>query len=178
MTEVEQHRDVDLTWAVMSLKYLNEGREIDGDYRERLERTQHLSGAAAAARLRHGDAVVGPMYTALGTRVHPGGRSDVERIIAEACEEVGIDPLTVSQIAADEVQDALRQGTAAVIAKVGDDVGTPTIDIDGASFFGPVVTPAPTGQAALDLWDGCVLVARTRGFYEIKRSRADGPIFD
>lgn len=65
-----------------------------------------------------------------------------------------------------------------MIAKVGNDVGTPTIEIDGAAFFGPVVTPAPKGQAALDLWDGCVLIARTKGFYEIKRSRTDDPIFD
>ena len=52
------------------------------------------------------------------------------------------------------------------------------LDIDGAAMFGPVVTPAPKGQAALDLWDGLVLVTRTPGFYELKRSRTVDPIFD
>ena len=35
-----------------------------------------------------------------------------------------------------------------------------------------------TGEAAGKLWDGCVLVANTPGFFEIKRSRTVGPIFD
>ena len=39
------------------------------------------------------------------------------------------------------------------------------------------MTPAPKGQAALDLFDGCVLVAGTPGFYELKRTRTQGPDF-
>jgi hypothetical protein len=62
--------------------------------------------------------------------------------------------------------------------RVGMDVGTPVISVDGTSFFGPVVTPAPKGEAAGQLWDGVVLVAGTPGFYELKRSRTEGPIFD
>jgi hypothetical protein len=67
---------------------------------------------------------------------------------------------------------------------VGDDVGTPVIHAPGpvagetVAFFGPVVTPAPKGEAAGKLWDGVVLVAATPGFYELKRSREQGPIFD
>ena len=57
-------------------------------------------------------------------------------------------------------------------------MGTPVIEVEGAAFFGPVVTPAPKGEAAGRLWDGCVLVAGTDGFFEIKRSRTRGPIFD
>ena len=47
--------------------------------------------------------------------------------------------------------------------------------IDGVGYFGPVVTPAPTGQAALDLFDGLVLMTRVPGFYELKRTRTSGP---
>ena len=61
---------------------------------------------------------------------------------------------------------------------VGDDVGTPVVAVDGVAFFGPVVSPAPKGEAAGRLWDGCVLVAGTEGFFELKRSRTVGPIFD
>jgi len=60
---------------------------------------------------------------------------------------------------------------------VGNDVGTPVISIGDVAFFGPVVTPAPKGEAAGQLWDGCVLVAGTPGFYELKRSRSAGPDF-
>ena len=46
------------------------------------------------------------------------------------------------------------------------------------AFFGPVVTPAPKGEAAGKLFDGVMLVASTPGFYELKRSRDRDPIFD
>lgn len=176
--EVEPHRDLDVTWTVMSLHYLNESRDIPDEYRTMLDERQDLSGAVVAARLRDGQDVVKPLYDAIGTRVHPGGRRDYEQVIAESFEETGVAPVSIEEIRAAHVQDALRGGTAAVIDKVGDDVGTPTIDIAGTAFFGPVVTPAPKGQAALDLWDGCLLVSGTPGFFEIKRSRTEGPQFD
>lgn len=177
MTEVAQHRELALTWRVMSLRLLNEGRDLSAEYLDHLERLRDLSAAVAAAQLRDGVGVVSGMYTALGTRTHPGGRRDVEAMIEEACVDVGIAPIAISDCREQAVQDLLRAGTDELIAKVGTDVGTPTIDIDGAALFGPVVTPAPTGQAALDLWDGLVLVTRTSGFYELKRSRELDPIF-
>ncbi|WP_342666734.1 disulfide bond formation protein DsbA [Knoellia sinensis] len=176
--EVEPHRDLDVTWAVMSLYYLNETRDIPAGYREMLTERQNLSGAVVAARAKYGDKVVKPLYDAIGTRLHPQGRQDLDTILEEAFAEVGVEPVSLEEIRSDEVQEALRAGTQAVIDKVGDDVGTPTIDIAGAAFFGPVVTPAPKGEAALNLWDGSVLVAGVPGFYEIKRSRTVGPQFD
>ena len=56
--------------------------------------------------------------------------------------------------------------------------GTPVIAVEGVAFFGPVVTPAPKGEAAGKLWDGVLLVAGTPGFYELKRTRVDGPSFE
>jgi hypothetical protein len=62
--------------------------------------------------------------------------------------------------------------------QVGMDVGTPVIATEGVAFFGPVVSPAPKGEAAAKLWDGVVLVAGTDGFFELKRTRTRDPIFD
>ena len=64
------------------------------------------------------------------------------------------------------------------IALVGEDVGTPVVAFNGQAFFGPVVTPAPKGEAAGRLWDGVVLVSEFDGFYELKRTRNADPIFD
>jgi hypothetical protein len=66
---------------------------------------------------------------------------------------------------------------------VGEDVGTPVIHAPGpdgsqVAFFGPVVSPAPKGEAAGKLWDGVLLVAGTDGFFELKRTRTRAPIFD
>ncbi len=71
----------------------------------------------------------------------------------------------------DDHDDALRASHQRAIDLVGDDVGTPVVAVNGVAFFGPVVSPAPKGEAAGRLWDGCVLVAGTEGFFELKRSR-------
>ena len=72
----------------------------------------------------------------------------------------------------------LRASHQRAIDLVGDEVGTPVVAVNGVAFFGPVVSPAPKGEAAGRLWDGCVLVGGTEGFFELKRSRTVGPIFD
>ena len=58
------------------------------------------------------------------------------------------------------------------------DVGTPVIHVNEVAFFGPVITPRPTGEAAGRLFDSVVTLAGYSGFYELKRTRTVGPIFD
>jgi hypothetical protein len=132
-----------------------------------------------AARALHGQEVVKPLYDAIGTRIHPGGRAgERAAVIDEALAEVGLPPELARYATSDEHDDSLRASHQRATDLVGTDVGTPVVAVDGVAFFGPVVTPAPRGDAAGRLWDGAVLVAGTPGFYELKRSRTSGPIFD
>jgi hypothetical protein len=62
--------------------------------------------------------------------------------------------------------------------RVGEDVGTPVVSVNGASVFGPVVSPIPRGEDAGRLWDGVMTVTSVDGFFELKRSRYRDPIFD
>ena len=175
VTEVSRHRDVDLHWHVMSLSVLNEGRDLPEDYRRLMDDSWAAVRVAIAAARDHGDEVLAPLYTAMGTRRHPQGRTDTDAIIAESLAEVGL-PATLAEVGGtSEVDDLLRASHQRAIDLVGDDVGTPVMAIDGVGYFGPVVTPAPTGQAALDLFDGLVLMTRVPGFYELKRTRTAGP---
>lgn len=177
MSEVERVRDVELTWSVMSLSVLNEGRDLPPDYRELMDRAWGPVRVITAARLAQGDAVIKPLYDAMGTRIHPGGQ-DYPTAIAGALADLSL-PAELAQAAEVDTHDAaLRASHTRAIDLVGDDVGTPVIAVDGVAFFGPVMSPAPKGEAAGRLWDGCVLVAGTPGFYELKRSRTVGPIFD
>ena len=115
----------------------------------------------------------------MGTRIHLERREGLDAGHRGALEEVGL-PAELAGVAdTDEVRRrSCAPATSAGIDLVGQDVGTPVIAVDGVAFFGPVVTPAPKGEAAGRLWDGCVLVAGTPGFYELKRTRTAGPIFD
>ena len=119
------------------------------------------------------------MYDAYGRRIHLEGRgtSDYPALVAEVVEELGLDPQLVEVAQGDSVDTELRASHQRAMDLVGDEVGTPVISVEGVAFFGPVVTPAPKGEAAGKLWDGCVLVAGTPGFYELKRTREQGPDF-
>jgi len=178
MLEVEKVRDVDVRWHVMSLSVLNEGRELPEQYRELMSKGWGPVRVVTAARELHGEEHVLPLYTAMGTRIHPGGEKDFAVVIEQALAEVGLPAELAEYADSDEFDAQLRASHAEGIGKVGEDVGTPVVAFGGVAFFGPVVTPAPKGEAAGRLWDGAVLVAGTPGFFELKRTRTESPVFD
>lgn len=177
LMEVEQVRDVEVTWSVMSLSVLNEGRDLPASYRDMMESSWAPVRVIVAAAREHGPKVIKPLYDAMGTRIHLGGEEDYRRVIATSLDEVGLPADLIRFADTSEVDGQLRSGHQRAMDLVGDDVGTPVISVDGIAFFGPVVSPAPTGEAAGRLWDGCLLVGGTPGFFEIKRTRTVGPIF-
>ena len=184
LMEAQQVRDLDVTWSVMSLSVLNEGRDLPEDYAAMMDRAWAPVRVVIAAAKAHpgedgGNTTRKALYDALGRRIHNEGRGteDLASIITEALEEAGL-PAELAQAAdSDEHDTDLRASHERAISLVGDDVGTPVVSVDGVSFFGPVITPAPKGEAAGRLWDGCVLVAGTPGFYELKRTRDASPDF-
>jgi 2-hydroxychromene-2-carboxylate isomerase len=178
MDEVEQVRPVDVRWHVMSLAVLNEGRDLAAEYQDMMKKAWGPVRVVIAAQVLHGDDVVKPLYDAMGTRFHPKGIKDYDQVIAEALAEVGLPAELAAHATSDEYDAQLRASHEDGISRVGQDVGTPVIAVGDVAFFGPVVTPAPKGEAAARLWDGVRLVAATPGFYEIKRSRTQGPLFD
>jgi hypothetical protein len=178
LMEVEKVRDVRVTWSVMSLAVLNEDADLPEDYARMMKQAWGPVRVIVAAAREHGDDVIKPLYDAMGTLIHLGGEKDYEVVIAGALEKVGL-PADLARFATStEVDEQLRASHQRGIDLVGQDVGTPVIAVEGVAFFGPVVTPAPKGEAAGRLWDGCVLVAGTPGFYELKRTRTSGPVFD
>ncbi|TDO69076.1 putative DsbA family dithiol-disulfide isomerase [Kribbella sp. VKM Ac-2571] len=182
MLEVEQVRDVKTTWHVMSLAVLNDGRdELPDEYKNFLANAWGPVRVLIAAEQAHGNDVLLPLYTALGTRIHVEGRGVGDGkgdVVKEALAEVGLPASLIDAADTDRYDDALKKSHHAGMDQVGMEVGTPVISVEGTAFFGPVVTPAPKGEAAGKLWDGVRLVAGTEGFFEIKRTRDRGPIFD
>lgn len=178
LMEVEGFRPIVVRWHVMSLAVLNEGRELSPQYMELMRTAWGPVRLIIAARERHGGEYVKRLYDALGTRFHPGQEKDRDKAMRESLAEVGL-PAELIEYAYTETYDGLlRESHAAGIGLVGEDVGTPVVAFNGTAFFGPVITPAPKGEEAGKLWDGAVLLASYPGFYEIKRTRKQGPIFD
>ena len=177
LLEVEKVRPIKPSFHVMSLAYLNQDKDIPGDYREMLKTAWGPVRVAIAAAQAEGDDVLLPLYTALGNRFHLEGKPKDRATIEEALQEVGLPTRLGDAMDSEEYDEDLRKSHHAGMDQVGMDVGTPVISVDGAAFFGPVVTPAPKGEAAGRLWDGVLLVAGTPGFYELKRTRDKDPDF-
>jgi protein-disulfide isomerase-like protein with CxxC motif len=178
MLEVEQVRGVQVRWHVMSLSYLNEGRDLPEKYRAVMDESWGPVRVVVAAAAAHGEDVIRPLYTALGTKFHHEGRPKDRATIEEALAEVGLPTALADAMDTDDYDEALRKSHHAGMDQVGYEVGTPVISVEGVAFFGPVVSPIPRGEAAGLLWDGVRLVAGTDGFFELKRSRTRDPIFD
>ncbi len=184
LLEVEQVRPVRVRFHVMSLSVLNEGREyLPEKYRESMAKGWGPVRVAIAAEQKYGTEVLRDLYTAMGVRAHLQQRELDREALAEALTEAGLDPGLADAADSTGYDEALRASHDAGMAPVGLDVGTPVVHTPGPdgrtiAFFGPVVTPAPKGEAAGKLWDGVLLVAGTPGFYEIKRTRDVRPSFD
>ncbi|HEY9522249.1 MAG TPA: disulfide bond formation protein DsbA [Thermopolyspora sp.] len=182
--EVERLRPIEPRWHIMSLAVLNEDKDIPDSYREWLKEAWGPVRVLAAASAKYGEQVLGPLYTELGVRFHNQSRrkngEPLGDIIADALAAAGLDPQLVEAMGSTEHDEQIRESHDRGIGLVGQDVGTPVISVDDGNiaFFGPVVTPAPKGEAAAKLWDGVLLVAGTDGFFEIKRSRTREPVFD
>lgn len=183
MLQVEQVRDVRTDWHVMSLALLNAGRdELSDEYKERMTRALGPVRICIAAEQEKGSDVLLPLYTALGTRMHIQRRGreegEIEAVMAEALVEVGLQASLVEAAASTDYDEALAASHKAGMDPVGTAVGTPVIHVNGKATFGPVVTPAPKGEAAGRLWDGVLLCLGTEGFFELKRTRDRRPAFD
>ena len=181
--EVSSHRELDVSWHIMSLAILNENTDVDESYRAFFPRALRYAQLVAAAQQLQGQQAVKPLYDALGTRIHLGQRTDVDAVISESLAEAGLPADLVNELpdAADgapfRFESDLRESHRSGIDLVGQDVGTPILSVNGVAFFGPVISPAPTGEIALTLWDGIVAAASYDGFFELKRSRTRDPIF-
>ena len=178
MLEVEKVRPVETIFHVMSLSVLNEDKDVDKSYRKMLEGGWGPVRLAIAVEQQHGPEALRPFYTALGAKHHNGEREFDKALYEEALTEAGL-PVELAAAADDtSLDEAVRRSHKDGIDRVGREVGTPVIEIDGTAFFGPVLSPTPTGEQAGKIFDGARLLAEYDGFFELKRTRTRDPIFD
>ncbi|WP_026875240.1 DsbA family protein [Jiangella gansuensis] len=176
--EAEKVRPITVSWHVMSLSYLNAERDLGEEYNDLMRRGWAPVRVVTAVRELHGPEHVKPLYDAIGTRLHPGGRKDFDAVIDEALAELGLPASLAEYATSDQFDEALKKSHDAGMDQVGTEVGTPVIAVEGYAFFGPVLSPAPRGEEAGRVWDGVRALASYDGFFELKRTRTREPIFD
>jgi protein-disulfide isomerase-like protein with CxxC motif len=175
--EVAKVREIEVTFNLFSLAHLNRN-STDEKYKSHFSKSWRTTRVIMAAKAKHGDEYVLPLYTAIGSRVHLQKMEVGTELLEAALAEVGLDTSLAAEMENESWNTAIIDSHERGLALVGNDVGTPLIKIGDYAFFGPVISPAPKGEAAGKFWDGLVEVASYPGFFEIKRSRTVGPIFD
>lgn len=176
LVEVAKVRDIDIRWHVMSLGVLNEDQVPEEGLAEHMEKdVWWMPRVAIAAAAKAGDDILGPLYEAMGRRVHGEGNKDFAAVIDESLAELGLPPELADAARTTEYDDVLRASHHAGVDPVGKGVGTPIIHVNGVAFFGPVITRIPTGEEAGRLWDATVTLASYPYFFELKRERTESP---
>jgi 2-hydroxychromene-2-carboxylate isomerase len=187
VTEVAGQRDLDVDWRFICLRILNRdkdyGQEFPDGYIAGHGTGQKLLRVAAAVREAQGRGAMAALYTRWGTDIHVAGRrAEIvgrwEAGFPDYLAEVGVPPDLAAAANDERWDEVLEAETEEALSRVGRDVGTPIITFGGdtpASFFGPVISRIPRGEAALRLWDAIEEVARTPGMSELKRSIRERP---
>jgi protein-disulfide isomerase-like protein with CxxC motif len=175
MHEVAAVRPVDLVFHVMSLSVLNADKDVPAEYRDRIRDLWGPVRVAIAVEQKYGSDVLASFYTELGRRIHAQHAGHGREVIEAALLDLGLPAELADAAESDAYDEAVRASHEAGMEPVGNDVGTPVIHVEGAAFFGPVLSRVPRGDEAGQLWDATRQLAGHPYFYELKRSRTEHP---
>jgi 2-hydroxychromene-2-carboxylate isomerase len=183
--EVAPRRDLTVTWRSFCL-------EIRDDYGVVPTMPEHRREAALAAHaLSHrmlrileaaragmGEEAVDALFTAWGLRFFDADATRNDTLLAECLVACGLDVALVDSADDDTWDEPIVAAMEVAYRFGGDKTQTPTIVVRADpphGFKGPVMAPAPTGDAAVRLWDAIEVLSAEPGFFEITRPRANRP---
>lgn len=183
--EVAPHRDLTVTWRSHCI-------EIRDDYGVVPTMPDHLRAAAItghalshrmlrifeAVRAESGEDMVDALYTEWGRTFFARGSARDDTLLAQCLAACGFDAGLVDAAHDEKWDVSIVAAMEVAYAFGGPKTQTPTIVVHSDpphGFKGPVMAPAPTGAAALRMWDAIIVLSAEPGFFEITRPRANTP---
>ena len=181
---VQPATGVQVIWQPISLLFKNSPAP-DSAYYPPVAATHRMLRVMEQIRLAHGDDAAGRFYQHMGTRIHHDRLLDADPTNVDLTAELtacALDGAFADAADDDRLDDVIRERMQIGLDLVGDDVGTPIIALDGVDghrvgVFGPVITRVPDIETSVELWRAMVTMARTDGFWELKRTRTERPDF-
>ncbi len=184
--EIAPRRDLVVTWRSYCL-------EIRDDYGVAPTVPEHLRPAALAghavshrmlrifeaARASAGEPAVDALFAEWGARFFGPARLPADELLAACVAASGLPADLVAAADDDKWDTPIIEAMEVAYAFGGPKTQTPTIVVRADppyGFKGPVMAPAPTGDAAVRLWDAVQVLAAEPGFFEITRPRANRPM--
>jgi 2-hydroxychromene-2-carboxylate isomerase len=165
-------RNLTIDWRLMSLAVLNEDKPVSPRVRTAQEGGRRAGRVLTAVDEEYDTDAVERLYTEIGIRVHEEGRDIDERVLTEALAAAGLKADLYFAVEDDQMDEYLVESHYEGQDRVGTEAGSPIIAIgDGPGFFGPIVVPAPEGEAAEKLFDALRLLSAVPEFSELKRAR-------
>lgn len=185
LEEVAPERHLDVTWRSYCLEIRDDygvAPTVPEAFRETVIAAHALSHRMLrileAARARSGESAVDDLYTAWGERFFRKDGVRDDRLLTDCVAACGFDADLIDAADEDKWDAPIVEAMEVAYAFGGPKTQTPTIVVRAESphgFKGPVMSPAPTGDAALRLWDAIQVLSRDPGFFEITRPRANAP---
>jgi len=191
---VAELKGVNIGWRFISLKFINEDKDLPAAMVEAQVRGLRYHRICAAAREELGNDAVGQLYQAWGEQYWYGDDASGDLMERFANAAASTDPAAIVAslglpehllaAADDDSWDTLiRAESDEAFRRTGPDVGTPIITYDpptGNSLFGPVISSIPDDETSVAFYEALRTFADFKGFSELKRTaRAplDLPLF-
>ncbi|OBJ49063.1 DsbA family protein [Mycobacterium sp. 1423905.2] len=163
--------DVTVDWRLMSLAMLNEGEEAGPEQQAHLRDSQRMGRLMAAIGDKHGAADMVTAYFAFGERHFDEAHPVDDSLVREVSAAAGIPDAVVD----DESYDAtVRQSHEAGQEALGETGGSPILQINGRTFFGPVLTGPPADEMTRPAFDAVATLAAVPQFRQLKRPKKGG----